>query len=264
MFLRSGRRSWFRLGSPKLKKGLAQEFDPKAYDPKAHEVVCDITPYMEDQEQRIGAATQNIRPQRITSVAWLTSSIGNDEAARIVERAKASGRLNFVVSRDARQQVLAEAAGVGFIHAADRPGKQVLAEIKGRGRVRDWILLMRDSAPSDAMLELLGKCVFNPGCLYWRASGKTGFQFFNVRAYSLRGGGNIFDIAAAYPERKQVLVSSDDAARYSLSPAHMFYRRAVKRLNWARKRISRKAGQQPPSESIGPKGPLSEVGVASN
>jgi len=260
-----------QIDSPKLKKGLANEFDPKAYDPKAHEVVCEITPYMEDQEQRIGTAKRLIQPQRITSVTWLTSSIGDDEAAGILARATLAGRLDFVVSMEARHHALAEAAGVGFIDAAGRRGREAMAELKERGRVRDWVLLMQDGIPSDATLDLFGKCVFNPGCVYWRTSGKTGspatggpgFQFFNVRAYSLRGEGNLFDIAAAYPERKQVLVLSDDPSRYSLSPAHMFYRRLVKRFHWARKRVERKLGQLPPSEGIGPGGALNEeVGVA--
>ena len=120
----------------------------------------------------------------------------------------------------------------------------MLAEMKERGRVRDWVLLMRDRAPSDATLELLGNCVFNPGCVYWRTAGDSSFQFFNIRAYSLRRGGDLFDIAATYPERKRVFLSSDEASRYSLSPAHMFYRRAVKRLYWARKRVERKLGKQ--------------------
>jgi hypothetical protein len=260
-----------QIDSPKLKKGLANEFDPKAYDPNEHKVVSEITPYIDDEEQRIGTAKRNILPQRITSVAWLTSGIGDDEAAGILDRAKKAGRLNYVVSAEERHQALAEAAGATFLNAAGRPGREVMAEIKEKGGRRDWVLLMRDSTLSDATLELLGKCVFNPGCVYWRTSAKSGnpadapgFQFFNARAHSLREGGDLFDIAAAYPPRKRVRLVSDDASRYSLNPAQMFYRRLVKRFYWAHKRIGKRLGQLPPPEAIGPKGPMDKVGVASS
>jgi len=260
-----------QIESPKVKKGLANEFDPKTYDPKAHEVISDITPYMEDQEQRIGAAKKTVQPQRVTSVAWLTSSISSEEAAKLVDRAKAAGRLDFIVSAETEHQALAEAAQVAFISAAGRSGKELLAELKERGRIRDWVLLMRDSFPPASAFELIGNCVFNPGCAYWRTSGEKGslaaapgFQFFNVRAYSLKEGADLFDIVAAYPDRKQVNWSSDDASRYSLTPAHMFYRRAVKRLYWARKRLGRKFSQRPPSNLIGPRGSLDRVGISSN
>lgn len=251
-----------QIESPKMKKGLANEFDPKAYDPAKHEVVCEITPYMDDQEQRIGAAKAFIQPQKTTSVAWFTDAIADDEAAGILDRLKAAGRLNFVVSAELRHQSLADAAGVPFLHSAGRSGHDLLAEIKERGRIRDWVLLLRDHAPSDATLDLLRQCVFNPGCLYWRAAENGGgFQFFNIRAYSLRPGGDLFDIAAAYPGRKLVPVTSDNPKHYALGPAGTFYRRAIKRLYWARKRLGRRFGQQPPSEFAGPKGPLNEVGV---
>jgi len=250
-----------QIESPKLKKGLANEFDPKAYDPKAHHVVEDITPYMEDQEQRIGTSAGIVQPQRTTAIVWLTSAVSNDEAAAMLESAKAGKRLDFVVSTESRFQAPAEALGAKFIDCTDRPGTEILAEIKERGRIRDWVLLMRDGVPSSATLDLLRNCVFNPGCVYRRACGKGSLQFFNARALSLCQGGDLFDIAVRYPARKRVPLSSDDPAHYALGKAGTFYRRFVKRLYWARKRLDRKFGQLPPSESAGASGPLN-AGVA--
>lgn len=242
-----------QIESPKLKKGLAHEFDPKAYDPKAHQVVDEITPYMEDQEQRIGAAAAIIQPQRITSVLWLTGAAGQECA--LLENAKAAGRLDFVISAGPQLQPQAEALGAKFIDSTERPGAEIWSEIRERGRVRDWILLMRDAAPSSTMLELLRKCVFNPGCVYQR----EGVQFFNTRALALRKGADLFDIASRYPERKRVQLSSDNPADYALGAGGTFFRRLIKRFYWARKRMERKLGQLPPPESLGPSGPVNEA-----
>jgi hypothetical protein len=251
-----------QIESPKLKKQLANEFDPKAYDPKAHRVVDDITPYMEDQEQRIGTAAGTIQPQKTTAIVWLTSAVSKNEGASILETAKAAKRLNFVVSEGPQHKAQAEALGAKFIDSTDRSGTQVLAEIKEVGRVRDWLLLMRDEVPTPATFEFLRTCVFNPGCVYERIHTKGGLQFFNARAFSLGQGGDLFDIAAKYPARKRVQLTSDDPSHFALGKAGTFYRRLVKRFYWARKRIDRKLGQLPPSESGGSQGPLNHVGVA--
>jgi hypothetical protein len=249
-----------QIDSPKLKKGLANEFDPKAYDPKAHHVVDDITPYMEDQEQRIGTAAGIIQPQKTTGVVWLTNSIGESEAETILASAKAEKRLHFLVSEGSRFQAQAEALGAKYIDSTGRSGAELLIAVKEQGRVRDWVLLMRDCAPVPSTFEFLRKCVFNPGCVYERPVGEGTFQFFNVRALSLRQSGDLFDIAAGYPARKRVNISSDDLSRYALGAVGTFYRRFVKRFYWARKRLDKRLGQLPPREAIAP--PANEVTMA--
>jgi hypothetical protein len=152
----------------------------------------------------------------------------------------------LVVSSEIAHRTLAEAAGVPFIDAKGRQGSEVYAELKERGKARDWILLMRDGVPSEKALGLLQSCVFNPGCTYWqRCDGSArggGFQFFNVKAYSLRDGGDLFQIAAGYPGRKVVKLAAEEPSRYRLSAGKTFYRRAIKRVYWAQKRIGRRLG----------------------
>ena len=240
-----------QIDSPKLKKGLVQEFDPAAYKQSEHEVICDSTPYLEDQEQRIGAAGKLLEPRRIVSAAWLTGAISGEEAARVLDGLKGAKRLDLVVSSEIAHRTSAEAAGVPFIEAKGRQGSEVYAELKERGKAKDWILLMRDGVPSEKALGLLQACVFNPGCIYWQGSGSgesargAGFQFFNVRAHSLRDGGDLFHIAAGYAGRKVVKLAAEEPSWYRLSAGKTFYRRAIKRVYWAQKRIGRRLGREP-------------------
>ena len=251
-----------QIDSPKLKKGLAAEFDPKAYDPKAHHVVEEITPYMEDQEQRIGKAAGTIQPQKTTSIVWLTSAIAEADAATILATAKAAKRLNYVISEGSQYREHAELLGAKYIDITGRSGAELWSAIAESAHVRDWVLLMRDCVPDASTFEFLRQCVFNPGCVYERTLDGGMFQFFNARALSLRPGGDLFDIVAGYPARKRVALKSDDLERYALGPVSTFYRRLVKRLYWARKRLDRKMGQLPPQESIPPKPPANELTVA--
>jgi hypothetical protein len=51
-----------QIESPKFNKGLVEQFDPKSYKPEEHQVIQEVTPYMEDQEQRIGKARELLLP----------------------------------------------------------------------------------------------------------------------------------------------------------------------------------------------------------
>jgi hypothetical protein len=239
------REKLIQIDSPKLRKGLVNEFSPAAYNRNEHEVICEATPYLEDQERRIGAAGKTLKPRRIVSVAWLTGAIPGEEAARILDSLKAAKRLDFVVSSEVAHRELAEAAGVPFLDATGRNGGEVYAELRERGKAKDWILLLRDCAPPEKTLELLQSCVFNPGCIYRQRSGggsPRGIQFFNVRAHALEKGGDLFHIADGYPARKVVKLAAGEPSQYRLNAGRMFYRRAMKRVYWAQKRIGRKLG----------------------
>ena len=246
------RQKLIQIDSPKLKRGLINEFAPRSYNPGEHKVICEVTPYMRDQSQRIGSAQKILQPQEIVAVLWLTERIGDDEAKQTVERLNAVGLLNFVVSAKTTHRHLADAVYVPFIDAAKRIGNDIFKEIKEQSKARDWILLMRDIVPSNEIIQLLGNCVFNPGCVYWQPSGIAGprtdtanFQFFNVRGSSLQHGGDLFNIVASYPKRKVVMLCSNQTSNYNLTPIQMFYRRAIKRVHWIRKRIGRKLGFVP-------------------
>jgi len=232
-----------QIESPKLKKGLVNEFNPAAYNPAEHQVICDVTPYLEDQEQRIGASKNILEPWRIHSVLWLTRNTRDDEAAKLVATLQAAKRLNAVVSPEGKFRKIAEAAGVPFIDTAGREGSGVYAELKERLKIKDWILLMRDCAPPESAMQLFKGCVFNPGCVYWQggANQRAGsFEFFNARSYALREGADLFNIRAHYAPRKVVHMASEQPARYRLNKRKMFYRRAIKRVYWAQKRVVRK------------------------
>jgi hypothetical protein len=236
-----------QIESPKLKKGLVNEFNPSAYNPSEHEVINEVTPYMKDEEQRIGAALKTLQPQKIVSVAWLSGRLKDEEVTATLEQLKSIKRLDYVVSIKGTHRRLAEAAGVPFIHSASRKGAEIYAEIKERSRAKDWILLMRDCVPTEDSLKMFQKCVFNPGVVYWRSAGKAarqgeepGFYFFNVRAQALKDGGDLFNIQATYEKRKIVAISTEKLSRYRLNAAQTFYRRAIKRVYWAQKRVARK------------------------
>jgi hypothetical protein len=236
------REKLIQIKSPKLDKGLVNEFDPKAYRPDEHQVIAERTPYMDDQEQRFGGARKTILPQQIVSIAWLTGALSGDAAGKLLERLRAAGRLDAVVSASSADRERAQAAGVAFFDAAECGGTGVLEAIRQNGIAKDWVLLMRDGAPADAMLQLLSECVFNPGCVYLRDAEACGgaFQFFNMRAAALEKAGDLFGIGAAYPKRKRVRLSGNRASDYYLSAAGMFYRRLIKRFYWAQKRLGLK------------------------
>jgi hypothetical protein len=237
------------IESPKLKKGLVEEFDPKAYHADQHKIVNEVTPYLDDEEQRMGSTRRVLQPHQILSVARLTEGISDDQAARMVEDLRQGKHIDYVVSSKPEHRTLAEAAGVPFLDAAGKDGRQLLAELREQSAALDWILLMSNSVPHPAFFKLLHDCVFNPGCVYWRAplngEGRgriAGLQLFNVRARSLKHGGDLFDLASSYPKRKVVKIASDIASHYDFNAARTFYRRAIKRVYWAQKRLGRSLG----------------------
>ncbi len=234
-----------QIESPKLKKGLVSKFDPKAYDPKQHEVINERTPYMKDQTQRLVDAQQLLLPQNVLSVAWLSNHWDDQQANRIMNQLKDLKRLDFVVSENAAHHRLADTDGVPYIDAAGRSGRDVLAELRQRSKCKDWVLLIRDDVPTAGFFNLLKECVFNPGCLYWRDTGNAGagLRFFNVRAFSVRDGADLFALAASYPGHKIVPVESDRLSAYHIGMTRMLYRKALRRIKWPAKWLRRRLRQ---------------------
>lgn len=230
-----------QIESPKLKKGLVNEFDPKAYNPDEHEVINERTPYMKDQTQRLVKAQQLLLPQNILSVAWLTEAVDQEQGASIIQQLKSIGRVDYVVSDQLSHCQNAEMSGVGFVNSAGRGGSDVLAELRQKTKCKDWVLLMRDHVPSKGFFNLTKECVFNPGCLYWRKThGESGLQLFNVRAFSVREGADLFHLEAAYPALKVVAVSTDRISAYRIGLGRMIYRKALRRITWPIKWIRRR------------------------
>ena len=236
-----------QIESPKAKKGLVQPFDPTAYKPQEHEVICEETPYLEDQSQRIGSARKVLMPHKIFSVAWFTSGVSSRRVRQTLGALKAAGRADVVLSADPAHAQLASEAGITFINAAGKNGVELYHELRSRSDVRDWVLLMRDAAPSPTKLELLQNCVFNTGCVYSDRRGNEGpgFRFFNVRASSLAKGGDLFDVAGTFPKRKYIVLNGKNASHYALGELGMAYRRALKRFTWTKSRVQVKLGLRP-------------------
>jgi hypothetical protein len=231
------------IDSPKLRRGLVQGFNPKDYDPSQHEVIAEATPYLEDQELRLGGALRVLRPQHVLFVMHLPENVREDAAQGILESLKNKGRLDAVVSKSGTAAKAARALNVPFLSIEGRSGFEAYVALQDTLKAKDWVLLMHEKSPSDAFFSLLKECVFNPGCLYWRGGENgdprsgAGLQFFNLRAFSLAAGGDLFDLPATYPSAKVIRVSSDDPATYRMTRFHKIYRRGIKLINWASKRI---------------------------
>ncbi len=234
-----------QINSPKLRKGLVNTFDPLEYQKDKHSFIQSITPYLDDEEQRMGKSRNKLVPQRITHVVWLTESIDREAARTLLARSKANDHLQAVASVHPEHAALAHEVEVPFF-----TGAAALEDLVKAMKTRDWILLTRDQVAPSSFVELTKTCVFNPGVVYQRHQPGESFQFFNVRASSLKDGGDLFDIGANYPQQKIVTVGSDDPDDYRLTDLDMFMRRAYKRVNWLKRKV-----QGMPV----PRGPVGEV-----
>jgi hypothetical protein len=231
------------INSPKLKKDLVNEFDPLAYQADKHSINQKVTPYIDDQDLRMGKTRGRLIPQKITHVLWLSETIDDAAARALLASMKAAEKLHAIVSTDASKAALAEEFGVPFA-----TGATALADLTKATNSKDWILMTQDGAPSADFIGLTENCVFNPGVVYSRMEAGKLLQFFNVRAQSLRGGGDLFNIAATYPKYKIVTVKHDDPAAYGLKTPEMFVRRGMKRLNWLQRKL---AGKPVPRGPVG-------------
>jgi hypothetical protein len=233
------------INSPKLAKELVNEFDPIAYQADQHSINQKVTPYIENQDERMGKTRGRLVPQKITYVLWLTPALSDAAATRLIAQMKAADKLDAVASPDASRASLAEAATLPFLI-----GPSALADLRKVKHTKDWVLLTCDCAAPESFHELTESCVFNPGVVYWRNAPGGKVQFFNVRARSLETGGNLFDIAATYPAAKLMELKQERASAYHMSKAHMWVRRFYKRTNWLRRKLTGKPV---------PRGPVGEI-----
>ncbi|MBB4198646.1 hypothetical protein GGD83_002450 [Rhodoblastus sphagnicola] len=220
------------IKSPKLRKGLVNVFDPQVWQKDKHSIIQTHMPYMDDQETRMGKVRDRMTPHKITEVLWLTCALKDDAARALIDAMKAAGRLAAIASRDENAAALAEQAGVPFVSGAHAL-KDLIAATNGK----DWALLCKDAAMPVEFLDFAKTCVFNPGVIHGGGPTTLDYQFFNFRALSLRNGGDLFNLASAYPARKVVTLKSWKKKDYVLSDVGMFLRRLLKRWVWFNRKI---------------------------
>lgn len=233
------------INSPKLRKGLVNTFDPVAYRKDRHSIIQKPTPYMDDQESRMGRSRNRLVPQHLSHVAWLSAAQDGAAARAFLAAQQAAGRLDAIASVDAGHGALAAEFGRPFL-----TGTQALSTLAANATPKDWVLMARDRPASDAFLALIDACVFNPGVLYRRECPHESLRFFNLRALALEAGGDLFALETAYPQAKRVDLDSDRSGDYRLSDAGMFLRRAYKRVVWLQRKLSGKPV---------PRGPIGEL-----
>lgn len=233
------------INSPKLRNGLVNTFDPVAFQKDKHSIIQRITPYMDDQENRMGKSRNRLVPQHVSHVVWLSDRIARETAQAFLAEQRHAGHLDAVASVLPEHAALAAEFDVPFL-----TGRRALADLVVATKTRDWVLMVRDRPAPQFFHELMDECVFNPGVVYGHDLPEQSFQFFNLRASSLKDGGDLFNIGASYPARKVVSLKGERAEDYKLSKLDMFVRRANKRIVW----LKRKLDGQPV-----PRGPLGEL-----
>jgi hypothetical protein len=231
------------INSPKVAKELVNEFDPVAYQADKHSINQKITPYMEDQEDRLGKTRGRLVPQKITYVLWLSNGLAATVANKLIAETKEAGQLTAIASEDPANSSLADAAGLPFV-----TGENALADLMRETRTKDWVLLTKDCAAPAYFHKLIETCVFNPGVVYHREIGAGMVQFFNVRASSLAVGGDLFNIGVKYPVRKIIEIKEETPEQYGISDIGLFIRRLYKRFNWLGRLI---AGRPVPRGPLG-------------
>lgn len=220
------------IDSPKLKKGLVNTFDAAAYRKDRHSIIQKPTPYMDNQEDRMGKSRNRLVPQHVTHVAWITSSVSPEATRAFLGGERDARRLDAVAAEDPKLATFAEEFGVPFLS-----GPTALVVLITATQADDWVLLVRDGPAPTTFVELIEHCVFNPGVVYTRRESGAWLQFFCLRASSLKEGGDLFRIDASYPARKRVGLDSDRPEDYRLSDLGMLLRRAYKRVNWLMRRL---------------------------
>ena len=233
------------INSPKLRKGLVNTFDPVAYKKDHHSIIQVVTPYMEQQEDRMGKSRNRLVPQHIIHVALLSDNLTTRDAREYLTQQQANGHLDAVASGQSTHATLAMEFGVPALI-----GDDALNQLRSLKETKDWVIMSRDKAASAAFHDLIDTCVFNPGVIYQGSHENSHVQFFNLRAAALKNGGNLFDIAATYPSGKRIEIAGTNSKDYRLSNIGIFLRRAYKRIHW----IKRKLKGQPTS-----RGPIGEL-----
>ncbi len=234
-----------QIASPKLEKELVNTFDPVAYQSDKYSINQKCVPYMDDQEERMGKSRGRLLPQKVTYVLWLSDALETVTAQALVKSLRDAGRLEVVALSGNRHEAWVREMGLSCV-----AGSTAVSDLGSKFAAKDWVLMTRDCAAPQSFHQLVDECVFNPGVLYQRILSSEFLQFFNLRAYSLKLGGDLFDLPLSYPEKKKYLLETDDSGEYRLSSVEFYYRRAYKRINWLKRKIQGKPV---------PRGPIGEL-----
>jgi hypothetical protein len=221
------------INSPKLRKGLVNTLDVKTLANAKHSIISECTPYLDDDETRLGKTRGRLVPQEIKYISLLTGRLTEELARALLTKLKAENHLDAVVARDSSLLTLADEIGVPVVPEDD--GLKALIKAV---RAKDWVLLMEDSIPSDLLFGLIEQCVFNPGVLYRRDEPNASALFFNVRARALRNGGSLINLQSHFPARKVAILKATSKDELTLSETAVFWRRILKRVTWWRRKIA--------------------------
>lgn len=194
------------IASPKLRKGLVAEFDPRTYVPDEYHVTQGQQPYLDSNQKRIGVGQQILVPKKIVAILDVDDLLPVDDLRRLIEANRAALGVAALLSDSPEHHALAGELGVPVITCQGRSGRDLFDLIKARVDHGAWVLLLHGSAATEDLVVMLGTHVFNPGCFYslGNQSGRPSFQvdFFNFRASALRDGGDLFALTAFYAPRK--------------------------------------------------------------
>lgn len=192
-----------QIESPKMKKGLVAEFAPRTYDPKAHTVIENIQPYLDNPTSRIGSARDTLRPQCISTVVWIGAGIAEARAGQLLDEMKQTGRLDVVIYENDAVARLAEARNVAAVSATEWCAGLTREQMRARLKMKDWVVLTRDAAAPEFFWQAVKDCVFNPGTYHEFGTG----CFFNLRAASFRKTAAPAKLAVQYPGDKQTRIT---------------------------------------------------------
>lgn len=207
------------LGSPKLRKGLVEEFDPAAYDPKQHDITAGEQPYLSSNLQRIGLGQQILAPKEVLPVLDVDETLSAETIRTLITANQAAFGVHALLSDNPAHRAVAEELGVTVLSCHGKTGTDVYADLKATGGPHAWVLLLHGQVIGEDLATMLRTHVFNPGCFYTlhNAAGRPGFivDFFNVNATALAQGADLFTLARRYtPAKVQVA-----AAPPALKPA---------------------------------------------
>ena len=199
------------VGSRKLKRGKVSVFDVQGYNASDHEVIAESLPYMKDQSQRIADGNRSMYPSDVSGVMILPATLDNNQAAEALHATIQKVPLSAAVSENASHREVAQELGIAFLHPSSNREQDLFGELKDLVGPAKWVLLLHGPQRlSSSLTKCLESYVFNPGCLYVsrkkdkNATCDSRFEFFNLRASSLKDGGDLQNLGASYPCEKTV------------------------------------------------------------
>jgi len=194
------------IGSPKLRKGQVEEFDPLRYVAGDYTVTQGSQPYLASNEKRIGVGQQMLVPKNILVVLDLDDTLPVPEVRDLIEANQAGLGVQILLTDNPEHHALAQELGLTAIPCAGFSGEDLFATLKKAAGVRDWVLMLHGHVASEDLTAMVRTQVFNPGCFYHLRNRPARPVFevdlFNFRASALAEGGDLFALKTTYAPRK--------------------------------------------------------------